>query len=403
MSADQPQPGPPPREGGRDNARELRYAATLSGVIALRMLGLFLILPVFMLLAVDLPGYSPQSAGLAIGIYGLTQALLQQPFGWLSDRWGRRPVLLLGLALFALGGVVAALAVSMPALIAGRALQGCGAIAGVAMALAADVTRPHRRPLVMALIGIGIGGAFLASMALSVPLALLLGLGGLFWLTVVFAFAGIALVLTVPRVTPRVAEARNTAPAGMAPVRLLSIGVFLLHAVMTLLFVALPPMLVGEFGLELPSHWKLYVPTMLVSVLIMLPLLRQVGASLSEHRMLPWAFLALAAAVGLLPYGGQWPVLAALVTVYFLAFNLLEAGMPALLARLTGGRGRGRRMGLYSTFQFLGAFCGGVIGGWLLGRYGSAPALVLAGLVCLVWGVVLKLLTKRFFLTGTAG
>jgi MFS family permease len=390
------------RADTRDGAREIRYAATLSAVIALRMLGLFLILPVFMLLAVDIPGFTPQSAGLAIGIYGLTQALLQQPFGWLSDRWGRRPVLLLGLLLFAVGGVVAALAESMSALIAGRALQGCGAIAGVAMALAADVTRPQRRPLIMALLGIGIGAAFLVSMALSVPLAMLLGLQGLFWLTVAFALAGFALVLTVPRSPPHIAEPAEATPANMAPIWLLSLGVFLLHAVMTLLFVALPPMLVDAFGLSLAVHWKLYVPTMLVSVLFMVPLLRWVGANLAEHRMLPWAFLTLAAAVGLLPLGGALPVLAVLVTLYFLAFNLLEAGMPALLSRLTGSRGRGRRMGVYSTFQFLGAFCGGVIGGWLLGRFGSAAALMTAGAASLVWGVVLQLMTKRFFLTGAA-
>jgi MFS family permease len=364
---------------------------------------LFLILPVFMVLAADMPGFSPQAAGLAVGIYGLTQAALQQPFGWLSDRWGRRPVLLLGLGLFALGGVVAALAESMHLLIVGRALQGCGAIAGVAMALAADVTQPQRRPLVMALIGIGIGGSFLVSMALSVPLALLLGLGGLFWLTVVFAILGMALVLTVPRIPPLVVEASAAEEARMTPVWLLSLSVFLLHCVMTLLFVNLPPMLVAEFGYGLSEHWKLYVPTMLVSVIVMLPILRKVGASLSEHRLLPWAFLALAAAVGLMPFGDRWIILAALVTVYFLGFNLLEASMPALLSRITGSRGRGQRMGLYSTFQFLGAFFGGVAGGWLLAEFGSASALIAAGVVSLCWGVVLRVLTKRFFLTGAVG
>jgi hypothetical protein len=172
---------------------------------------------------------------------------------------------------------------------------------------------------------------------------------------------------------------------------------------MTLLFVTLPPMLVDDLGLELSAHWKLYVPTMFLSVLIMLPVLRRVGANLSEQRMLPWAFVALAGSIGLLPLGAEWPALLALITVYFLGFNLLEAGMPALLSRITGSRGRGRRMGLYSTFQFLGAFCGGVVGGSLLGSVGSAPALAGAGAVCLVWGLLLRLLTKRFFPTGSTG
>ena len=384
------------------HAAELRLGLKLAGILALRMLGLFLVLPVFMVLAVDVPGYTPWLAGVAVGIYGLTQAVLQQPFGWLSDRWGRRPVLLLGLALFAAGGVIAALVDSMPALIAGRALQGCGAIAGVAMALAADMTRPERRSVIMAVIGIGIGTSFLVSMMASVPLATLLGLRGLFWLTAVFAVVGMVLVLSVPAV-PRQAEAASgVETTRIGPVWLLAISVFLLHAVMTLLFVTFPPMLVDRFGLALAEHWKIYVPTMLLSVLIVFPALRRMGRSLSEHRYLPWAFGALAVSMVAMPHSPAWLALGVVVTLYFLGFNLLESAMPAVLSRLTGSRGRGRKMGLYSTFQFLGAFFGGVAGGGLLAQFGSEAALLVAGLLCGLWGLLLGRLFSGVFPTGAA-
>jgi MFS family permease len=381
---------------------ELKLAFTLSTVIAFRMLGLFLILPVFMVLARDVPGFTPQLGGIAVGIYGLTQAILQQPFGWLSDRWGRRPVLLMGLLLFALGGVVAALADSMPQLIAGRALQGCGAIAGVAMAFAADFTRPERRPISMAIIGMGIGGAFLLSMMLAVPLASLLGLGGLFWLTSILGFGGMLLVLLTPRGTPLADDETGSDQVNMKPVWLLALSVFLLHGVMTLLFVVLPPMLVGQYDFLLSQHWKIYVPTMVVSILIVLPVLRKTGRTLSEHRMLPAAFLALSLSMGLIALKLPLIGLGLLLIAYFVGFNLLEAGMPSLLSRVAGSRGRGRRMGLYSTFQFLGAFAGGVIGGSLLGLLGSEAALAVAAVACLLWFGIIQAMSKRHFLTSGA-
>jgi len=381
-------------------AGELRIAFTLSGVIALRMLGLFLILPVFMVMARDVPGYSPQLAGLAIGVYGLMQALLQQPFGWLSDRWGRRPVLLLGMGLFALGGVLAAQADSMNGLVFGRIVQGCGAIAGVAMAFAADCTRPEKRPLAMAIIGMGIGSAFLVSMVASVPLANLLGLHGLLALTGVLGVLGMLLVLTTPRASARQFIAEPHSATSPKPLWLLSLSVFLLHTVMTLLFVVLPGLLVGKHAFALSEHWKLYFPTMVASVLLMLPVLRWMGVRKTERLVLPWAFGLLGIALFFLAQGPGLSWMGGLMVVYFLGFNLLEAAMPALVARVAGSSDRGRRMGLYSTFQFLGAFSGGAGGGVLLANFGGSFALELASGICLVWAAAALWFTARFFPTS---
>ncbi len=373
---------------GQLQARELRTGVTLASIIAFRMLGLFMILPVFMILAADIPGFSPAKAGLAVGIYGLTQALLQQPFGKLSDRFGRRPVMLGGLVLFALGGVVAATADSMAMLIAGRALQGCGAIAGVALAFAADHTSSKNRSIIMALIGMGVGASFLLSMMISVPISTLIGLNGLFWLTAALGVMGMLLVFTLPK-TGIVEEEVLQDAEQSTTIWPLAFSVFLLHAVMTLLFVVLPGMLVRHFNFELEYHWRLYVPSMLGSALLVFPLLRRISIRKQEYEALPLAFLVLGGALGFMSIG--WSVLAMLVFLlgFFLAFNLLEAAMPAMVSQLTGSTGRGRKMGQYTTFQFLGAFAGGVGGGWLLGSSGAVVTLSVAGSISALWAVVM--------------
>jgi len=366
---------------------------TLAGVIAFRMLGLFMILPVFMLLAADMPGFSPAKAGLAVGIYGLTQAVLQQPFGKLSDRFGRRPVMLVGLALFALGGVVAALADSIEMVIAGRALQGCGAIAGVALAFAADHTRSQNRSVIMAIIGMGIGASFLLSMMVSVPLSTLLGLQGLFWLTAILGVLGMLLVVSLP--AEHITKEEDLQESGRsATIWLFSLSVFLLHAVMTLLFVVLPGMLVSQFGFELEYHWRIYVPSMLGSVILVFPLLRRITARKQEKRAMPLAFLVLGGALGLMSIGQSLAAMMVFALAFFLAFNLLEAAMPSVVSQLSGTAGRGRKMGLYTTFQFLGAFAGGLGGGWLLGSSGDVVTLSVAGLLCTSWAVTMLLWLK---------
>jgi len=373
---------------GQLNSVELRTGITLASVIAFRMLGLFMILPVFMLLAADMPGFTPAKAGLAVGIYGLTQALLQQPFGKLSDRYGRRPVMLVGLALFAAGGVLAALSESMEMLIAGRALQGCGAIAGVALAFAADHTRAQNRSVIMAIIGMGVGASFLLSMMISVPLSMLLGLNGLFWLTAILAVMGMLLVFSLPAAQISKEEVLQESKRS-AIVWLFALSVFLLHAVMTLLFVVLPGMLVSQFGFELEFHWRIYVPAVLGSVILVFPLLRKIAARNRENSTMPWAFLTLGVALGSMSLAGSLFAMVVFALIFFLAFNLLEAAMPSVVSQLSGTTGRGQKMGLYTTFQFLGAFAGGLGGGWLLGYSGDVVALSVAGLLCTLWAVAM--------------
>ena len=372
---------------------ELRTGLTLTGIVAFRMLGLFMILPVFMLLAADMPGFTPAKAGLAVGIYGLTQAILQQPFGRLSDRFGRRPVMLAGLALFAAGGVVAAFADSMGMLIAGRALQGCGAIAGVALAFAADHTRPQNRSVIMAIIGMGIGASFLLSMMIAVPLSTLLGLNGLFWLTAVMGIMGMLLVFSLPAAQVKKEEVLQESGQS-ATIWPFALSVCLLHAVMTLLFVVLPGMLVSQFGFELEFHWRIYVPSMIGSVVLVFPLLRRIAVRKQEHSAMPLAFLALGVALGLMSLGGSLAAVMLFALVFFLAFNLLEAAMPSMVSQLTGTSGRGQKMGLYTTFQFLGAFLGGLGGGWLLGFSGDVVTLSVAGLLCTLWAIAMLLWLK---------
>ncbi|NNE05119.1 MAG: MFS transporter [Xanthomonadales bacterium] len=374
-------------------AEEINHSGRLAGVIGLRMLGLFLVLPVLVLMAESMPGYTPALAGLAVGIYGLSQAVLQQPFGHLSDRLGRRKVMIMGLLLFIAGSVVAALANHMLVLVAGRMLQGCGAIAGVALAFAADRVHADRRASAMAIIGMSIGASFLVSIMLSVPLANLFGLSGLFWLTAILGALGLAVVagMSEPTHRPEVVSQDRRPIAGIG---LLSASVFLLHALLTAVFVVLPGEMHRSFGVALADHWKIYVPAMLVSALLVFPVLRKIAAMRLQHAVLPWGFVGLSIALVLFATAKSSSWLLPGYLVFFLAFNLLEAAMPSMVAGLAGAAGRGGRMGIYTTWQFLGAFVGGSMAGLMLGQAGASRSLMILGLVSIAWAWVFRLRAK---------
>ncbi|HEB97625.1 MAG TPA: MFS transporter [Sedimenticola thiotaurini] len=343
------------------------------------MLGLFLILPVFALYAEHLADVTPVLVGMAIGIYGLTQAALQIPFGMLSDRIGRKPVIIGGLILFAFGSVIAAQADSIWGVILGRAIQGSGAIAAAVMALAADLTREQNRMKAMAVIGMSIGLAFAVSLILGPMLNTWIGVPGIFWLTAVLALAGVGITLyLVPN--PRESHFhRDTEPVPGQFGRVLAnpdllrldFGILSLHMGLTAVFLALPLALRDWAGLASADHWLVYLPALLLAIVLMIPF---VVIAENRRKMKP-VFLGAIAALVLAQFGfiafhrSPWGIGLALL-LYFTAFNVLEATLPSLVAKMAPAESKGTAMGVYSTSQFLGAFIGGVIGGWMHARYG---------------------------------
>ena len=371
---------------------ERRASLSLAGIFALRMLGLFLVLPVFALEAARLPGGDdPALVGLAMGIYGLTQALMQVPLGLASDRIGRKKVIVLGLLVFALGSAIAALAASVPMLVVGRAIQGAGAVSAAVTALLADLTRDEVRTKGMALIGISIAAMFALSLVAAPPLAGAIGLPGLFWLTCGLSLGGIALVLGW---TPAEPARHADAPRGrLADVWLhpklwrLDLGVFVLHTVQMAMWVVVPALLV-QAGLPKAQHWHVYLPAVLGSFLMLGVLFaaERRGALRAVLRGGIALLLAVQAALLLLaPHApGVW-ALGALLCCFFIAFNLLEASQPSLISRLAPAQARGAALGVYNTLQSLGLFAGGALGGALLKAGGMSAVLLATTALAALW------------------
>ena len=374
---------------------ERRATLSLASIYGLRMFGMFLILPIFAIYASTLPD-KPSSlmVGLALGAYGLTQALLQLPFGMASDKYGRKPMIYLGLTIFALGSLVAALSSTIEGIIIGRALQGAGAVSAVVTALVADLTRDEHRTKAMATIGVTIGIAFSLSLVGGPILNQWIGVPGIFALTGVLTLVAIVVVRFV---VPDPVHSHYHSDASATPVRLKSVlknkqllrlnyGIFALHAAQMAMFVVVPFAIVSSSGLHENQHWQIYLPIVLMSFVLMVPAIIYAEKKSQMKRVFvaAIAMMLLAQLMFSASIDHFWGIIASL-TVYFVAFNVLEASLPSLISKIAPAAAKGTAMGVYNTAQSLGIFAGGALGGYLSHVYGFASVFIFCGVMMLLW------------------
>ena len=378
---------------------------SLSSILVFRLFGLFLVLPVLALHAEDLSGSTPVLIGIAIGIYGLTQALLQVPFGMASDRWGRKPLITIGLIIFAFGSWICADADSLQVLILGRALQGGGAISAVILAFAGDLVRKSQRPKSMAIFGASIGSAFTLSLMFGPVLDGWIGVRGMFFLAVLLSILGILITWTIVP-NPELAERKERVTMGTELVNsllrrkligLLS-GTLILHAAMASLFLVFPIILVENLEFLRADTWKVYVPSLLLSFITMVPVIR-----FSSREGYPEKILVLAAiviAIAELSMGTGSILHSAHLAIFgfwlfFVGFNVLEALLPAITLNTAPAKKRGTVMGFFNSSTFIGAFIGGVVSGILYSRFGVSGVFAFSGIVILLWGGLFRYLNRR--------
>lgn len=378
---------PTPDAMSRD---EIRAGASLASIFALRMLGLFLILPVFAVHAQHIPGGDNLTlVGIALGAYGLTQAMFQIPFGVAADNFGRKKVIVIGLLLFAFGSAVAALAPDIWWAIAGRVLQGAGAISAAVTALAADLTREQHRTKVMAMIGSSIGLMFALSLVAAPALYAAVGMSGIFWLTAILALAAIGLVTHV------VPQAPPIPPGPKPPFRevmfnpsllRLNLGIFTLHAVQMAMFVVVPGLLVRQGGMPVSTHWKIYLPTVLASFVLMVPAIIVAERRNKVQQVFVGAIVLLLLTLAAMWLGAtEFLVVAGGLLSFFVAFNILEAMLPSLISRIAPARAKGAALGIYNTTQALGLFVGGALGGWLIQHFDASTVFLCDVVMVAVW------------------
>ena len=392
------------------NPMERRASGSLAAIYGLRMLGLFIILPIFAIYAQSLPGgQSHFLIGIALGAYGLTQSVLQIPMGMLSDRFGRKPVILVGLIIFAIGSFVAASADNIYMIILGRVIQGAGAINAAVMALTADLTREEHRTKAMATIGMTIGITFSISLVLSPILYHWIGVPGIFALTGVLSLLGLFVVgFVVPK--PAISRFHSDTEASLSKVGgvlrnsdllRLDFGIMALHAILTASFVALPLALRDAVGLDSQHQWYLYLPVLVVSVFAMVPFIIMAEKRRKMKSVFLGAILALAGSeLALMEWHTNLVGIAVELTVFFTAFTLMEATLPSLISKVAPPDSKGTAMGVYSSSQFLGIFIGGTVGGWIYGQHGLHGVFAFTGVVALVWFLIAASMKSPRFLNS---
>ena len=368
-------------EANKLTTSERRAIFSIASIMSLRVLGLFMVLPVFSLYASQLEGATPTLIGLSLGIYGLFQGIFQIPLGALSDRIGRKPVVIMGLIVFAIGSLVAAYATSMTWLIIGRSLQGAGAVGSTLLALMADLTRENVRTKAMAITGISFGFSFTLAMLLGPLLSKWLPLNELFLIACLLGCAGIAILITRTPTPERMLWHRDTEPEAGAMWAMLTtptlaqfyIGIFILHAIFTATFIMLPIRLETYAGFSAQQQWEIYLPTLIISCVLGLTC---IGLAERKQRVKPYYIAGVASLIFSLcvlistPTHFYLTVLA--LTAFFTGFSMLEAFLPSLVSRTAPAYRKGSAMGIYSSAQFLGIFAGGALGGWLYGQFQDA-------------------------------
>ena len=376
---------------GKMTRVEVKASASLASIFALRMLGLFLILPVFAVYAHKIPGGDDEFlVGLTLGMYGLTQGILQIPFGVASDRWGRKPVIVVGLLIFAIGSFLAAIADQIFFVMLGRALQGAGAISAAVTAMISDSVRERVITKAMAMVGASIGLTFALSLVIAPPLNELFGVPGLFCITGLLALAALPVILFVvpqPPVTTSAAEHASRVPWQKVlfdrELLRLNFGIFSLHAVLTALFVVVPGRL-ESMGLPVLHHWYVYLPAVLLGFALMVAPIRWAERTRNVVKLIRYGILLMTVTFGLFTYlmHSIWEI-AFLLTLFFTCFNVLEATLPGLISRWAPKESKGLALGIYNTTQNLGLFAGGAVGG-LFARYFPAESVFIAATILMI-------------------